>query len=130
VWLARRRTPLVARLRPAASRGWRATAVTAAVGFIALALAFGFGFIAQTNRAAERGGGELIYGLPMAMRVLAYAPAVLAALAALLVVAVIVGWRRRWWSIPGLLLFTIVATNAALFVALIVRWGYFPIATG
>jgi CubicO group peptidase (beta-lactamase class C family) len=130
VWLVRRRTPLVARLRPDSSHGWRATAVTAAVGFITLALAFGFGFIAQTNRAAERGGGELIYGLPSTMRMLAYAPAVLAALAALLVIAVIVGWRRRWWSIPGLLLFTIIAANAALFVALIVRWGYFPIATG
>ena len=30
----------------------------------------------------------------------------------------------------GLLLFTTIAVNAALFVALLVRWGYFPVATG
>jgi hypothetical protein len=48
----------------------------------------------------------------------------------MIVAATVVGWRRRWWSIPGLLLYTTVAINAALFVALLVRWGYFPVATG
>ena len=130
VWLARRRTRLVSRLRPEPNRGRRASAIVAAVAFTAIAMAFGFGFIAQTNRAAERGGGELIYGLPASMQVLAYSPAAIAVLALLLVLATFIGWRRRWWSVPGLVLFTVVAINAVLFVALVVRWGYFPVATG
>ena len=130
VWLVRRRTRMVARLRPAPPRGWRATGAAAAIAFTAVAMAFGFGFIAQTNRAAERGGGEIIYGLPPAMRVLAYAPVVIAVLAGVLVIATIAGWRRRWWSVPSLLLVTLITANAMLFVALVVRWGYFPVATG
>ena len=31
---------------------------------------------------------------------------------------------------PGTLLFTIITLNAVAFVALLVRWGYFPIAMG
>ena len=102
----------------------------AAVAFTALAVWFGFGFIAVSNRAAERGGGEIVYGLPVAMRVLAYAPLAIAVLAAVLVVAMILGWQRRWWSIPGTLIFITITANALLFVAILVRWGYFPIATG
>ena len=64
------------------------------------------------------------------MRVLAYAPAVIAVLAGVLVIATIAGWRRRWWSVPSLLLVTLITANAMLFVALVVRWGYFPVATG
>ena len=29
-----------------------------------------------------------------------------------------------------LLLFTVITLNAVAFVALLVRWGYFPVATG
>ena len=130
VWLVRRRTRLVGRLRPPLGANWRGTAVAAAIAFVALAVWFGFGFIAATNRAAERGGGEIVYGLPLAMRVLAWAPAVLAIIALVLVVATLIGWRRRWWSIPGLLIFTTITVNALLFVAVLVRWGYFPVATG
>jgi len=130
VWLVRRRTRLVARLRPPAQTTWRTLAVIAAVAFTALAIWFGFGFIAVSNRAAERGGGEIVYGLPMAMRVLAYAPLAIAVLAALLLVATIVGWQRRWWSIPGTLIYIAITANALLFVGILVRWGYFPIATG
>ena len=130
VWLVRRRTRLVARLRPPVSTSWRALAVIAAVAFTALAVWFGFGFIAVSNRAAERGGGEIVYGLPPAMQILAYAPIATAVLAALLLVATIFGWQRRWWSIPGTLIFITIAANALLFVAILVRWGYFPIATG
>ena len=64
------------------------------------------------------------------MQLLAWAPAVMAALAALLVVATVVAWWRRWWSIPSLLLYTVITLGAAFFVALVVRWGYFPVATG
>ena len=64
------------------------------------------------------------------MQLLAWAPLVLATLAALLVAATLVAWRRRWWSVPGMLLFTVVTLNAVAFVALLVRWGYFPVATG
>jgi hypothetical protein len=55
---------------------------------------------------------------------------VLGALAVVLVVAAVVGWRRRWWSVPGRLIYLVIAANAVLFVAILVRWGYFPIATG
>jgi CubicO group peptidase (beta-lactamase class C family) len=130
VWLVRRRTRLVARVRPPLGRTPRATVLAAAVLFVAIGLWFGFGFIAQTNRAAERGGGELVYGIPPMMRLLAWAPLVLATLTALLVAATPVAWRRRWWSVPGMLLFTLITVNAVAFVALLVRWGYFPIATG
>lgn len=130
VWLVRRRTRLVARLRPPVATSWRALAVIAAVAFTALAVWFGFGFIAVSNRAAERGGGEIVYGLPPAMQILAYAPIATAVLAALLLVATIFGWQRRWWSIPGTLIFITITANALLFVAILVRWGYFPIATG
>jgi len=130
VWLVRRRTRLVARLRPTAPTSWRTLAVIAAVAFTALAVWFGFGFIAVSNRAAERGGGEIVYGLPMAMQVLAYAPLAVALLAAMLIAATIVGWQRRWWSIPGTLLYITITASALLFVAVLVRWGYYPIATG
>ena len=130
VWFVRRRSRLVARLRPASRGHYRSRAVAAAVAFTALAIWFGFGFIAVSNRAAERGGGEIVYGLPPVMRLLAWAPCVLAVLSAMLLVATALGWRRRWWSIPGLVLFTVIAVNSALFVAILVRWGYFPVATG
>ena len=130
VWLVRRRSRLVARVRPSTGRTKRRYAVTAAVAFSALAAWFGFGFIAMTNRAAERGSGEIFYGLTPMMRVLAWAPVTLGLLAVIIIAATVVGWRRRWWSIPGLLLYTTVAINAVLFVALLVRWGYFPVATG
>ena len=130
VWLIRRRTRLVTRLRSPLGRTPRAKVLAGAVLFVAVALWFGFGFIAQTNRAAERGGGELVYGIPPMMQLLAWAPLVLATLAALLVAATLVAWRRRWWSVPGMLLFTVVTLNAVAFVALLVRWGYFPVATG
>ena len=128
VWLVRRRTRLVARVRPTLGTRGRTLAIGAAAAFVALAVGFGFGFIAVSNRAAERGGGEIVYGLPLSMRVLAFAPAAIAVLAVLLVVATVVGWRKRWWSIPGLLLFTTITVNALLFVAILVRWGYFPVA--
>jgi CubicO group peptidase (beta-lactamase class C family) len=131
VWLVRRRTRFVAELKPETSGAhWRRLAVVAAVVSTALTLWFGFGFIAATNRAAERGGGEIIYGLPPVMRVLAWAPTALAALATILVFATLAGWRRRWWSIPGLVLFTIIEASALLFVAILIHWGYFPVATG
>lgn len=98
--------------------------------FTALGVWFGFGFIAVSNRAADRGGGEIIYGLPTGMRVLAYAPSVIAVLTAVLLIATLLGWRRRWWSIAGRVLFTVIAINAVLFTAILVRWGYFPLATG
>ena len=129
VWLVRRRSARVGQ-RPERARGWRGLAALAALGFTGLATWFGFGFIAQTNRAAERGGGEIIYGMPAVMSVLAWAPLVIAVLAAVLVAATVIGWRRRWWSIPSLLLFTVVTANAVMFTALLVRWGYFPVATG
>ena len=130
VWLARRRTRLVARLRPTVPASLRTLAVIAAVAFTALAVWFGFGFIAVSNRAAERGGGEIVYGLPVAMQVLAYAPLAIALLAAMLMAATIIGWQRRWWSIPGTLIYITITASALLFVAVLVRWGYFPIATG
>jgi len=130
VWLVRRRSRLVARLRSPLGRTWRSVAVAAAIAFAALGTWFGFGFIAVTNRAAERGGGEIVYGMPPVMQLLAWAPVAIAALTAVLVVATVIGWRRRWWSIPGAVLFTVITVNAALFVALLVRWGYFPVATG
>jgi hypothetical protein len=130
VWLVRRRTRLVSRIRPSAGPTRRAYAVAAAVAFSAIATWFGFGFIAVTNRAAERGAGEIFYGVPPMLRVLAWAPTALSLLAVVLVAATVIGWRRRWWSIPGLVLFTTVAMNAVLFVALLARWGYFPLATG
>ena len=130
VWLVRRRTRLVTRIRPPVATTWRVLAVIAAVAFTALAVWFGFGFIAVSNRAAERGGGDIVYGLPTTMRILAYAPLAIAALAAMLMAASIVGWQRRWWSIPGTLIYITITACALLFVATLVRWGYYPLATG
>jgi CubicO group peptidase (beta-lactamase class C family) len=130
VWMVRRRTRWVTRVRAPVAATWRALAVVASVAFSAVAVCFAFGFIAATNRAAERGAGEIFYGMQPAMRALAYAPSVLGVVAAILVVAMLTGWRRRWWSVPGLLIFSLVTVNAVLFVALLARWGYFPVATG
>ena len=130
VWLVRRRTRLVARIRAPLGRTWRGAAAAVAVAFTGLGMWFGFGFIAATNRAASAGGGEIVYGMPPVMQLLGWAPVVMAALAAMLVVATVVGWWRRWWSIPSLLLYTIITMGAVFFVALVVRWGYFPVATG
>jgi hypothetical protein len=129
LWLMRRRRPVAYRGAARAS-GWPVAAVAAAVASAALALWFGFGFIAASNRAAERGGGELIYGLSPSMRLLAWAPSLLTALGALLLIAAIIAWRRRWWSMPGRLIYTVIVVNLALFAVLLVRWGYFPLATG
>src|SRR5689334_14585731 len=84
---SRRRTRLVAELREPLGGGWRVLAVGAAVCFSVLAVWFGFGFIAVSNRAAERGGGEIAYGLPRAMQILAYAPVALAVLSAVLLLS-------------------------------------------
>jgi len=130
VWLVRRRTRLVARVRPTLGRTWRGAAAAVAVAFTALGAWFGFGFIAVTNRAASSGGGEILYGMPLILQVLAWAPIVLAALATVLVVATVVAWWRRWWSIPSLMVYTVITMAAVCFVALVVRWGYFPVATG
>jgi CubicO group peptidase (beta-lactamase class C family) len=130
VWLVRRRTRLVTQLREPLGTKWRGVAIAAAVAFTALGIGFGFGVIAASNRAAERGGGELVYGLPPMMRVLAYAPGVIAAITVVMLVATVIAWRRRWWSIPGLVLFSVITLNAVAFVAILVRWGYFPVATG
>lgn len=89
VWLVRRRTWLVSRIRPSAGPTRRAHTVAAAVAFSAIATWFGFGFIAVTNRAAERGAGEIFYGVPFMMRVLAWAPIALSALALILVATTI-----------------------------------------
>lgn len=130
LWLIRRRPATLHRAPATSTSPWRAPAVAAAVTSTALALWFGFGFIAASNRAAERGGGDLIYGLPPTMQLLAWAPSVLAVLAALLVIAAVVAWRRRWWSLLGRGIYAIIAINIALFVSILVRWGYFPVATG
>jgi CubicO group peptidase (beta-lactamase class C family) len=130
VWLVRRRTRLVTQLREPLGTKRRGVAIAAAVAFTALGIGFGFGVIAASNRAAERGGGELVYGLPPMMRVLAYAPGVIAAITVVMLVATVIAWRRRWWSIPGLVLFSVITLNAVAFVAILVRWGYFPVATG
>ena len=130
VWLVRRRTRLVSRVWPRAGSTNRRYAIAAAIMFSALATWFSFGFIAMTNRAAERGSGDIFYGLTPTMRVLAWAPAALGVVVLVLIAATFIGWRRRWWSIPSLVLYTAVAVNAVLFVALLARWGYFPVATG
>ena len=130
VWLIRRRTRFVTEFREPLGANWRALAIAAAVAFTALGLWFGFGLIAASNRAAERGGGELVYGLPTAMRVLSYAPSVIAAITIVMFVATFIAWRRRWWSLPGLVLYSVITINAIAFVAILVRWGYFPVATG
>ena len=130
VWMVRRRRPVPLQRNRATPSAVRALAVAAAAASTAIAVWFGFGFIAASNRAAERGGGELVYGLPTTMRVLAWAPSVLAVLTMLLILSAVVGWRRRWWSVPGRLLYTVIAINVGLFVVILVRWGYFPVATG
>jgi CubicO group peptidase (beta-lactamase class C family) len=130
VWLVRRRTRLVTELREPLGTNWRGLAVAAAVAFVTLGMWFGFGLIAASNRAAERGGGDLVYGLPPAMHVLSYAPGVIAVITVLLLIAMFSAWRRRWWSIPGLVLFSVITLNAIAFVAILMRWGYFPVATG
>lgn len=129
VWLVRRRTRFVARLHEPLGVG-RRYAVVAACAFTALAVWFGFGFIAATNHAAGQGGGEIVYGLPRVMQILAWAPITLAALTVVLIVAMVLGGTRRWWSIPGLVIYTLITLNAVLFVAILVRWGYFPLAAG
>ncbi|HUQ81849.1 MAG TPA: hypothetical protein VM076_11945 [Gemmatimonadaceae bacterium] len=60
------------------------------------------------------------------MRILAWAPPVIAALACVLVAATVIGCRRGWWSIPSLLLLTTIAVNRTAFTAMLVRSGYFP----
>jgi hypothetical protein len=129
IWLVRRRRAVPASRSGPTGNG-RVVAVVMAITFVVVGAWFGFGFIAVTNRAANSGGGEIIYGLPPGMQLLAWAPLAIGILAAIVFATAVAAWRRRWWSIPGLVLYTVIATNAMLFFALLVRLGYFPVATG
>jgi len=40
-----------------------------------------------------------------------------------LLAAMVIGGTRRWWSIPGLVIYTVITLNAVLFVAILVHWG-------
>jgi CubicO group peptidase (beta-lactamase class C family) len=100
--------------------------VLAALGFAVLATWFGFGFIAETVRAAERGGGEVVYGMPAVMAVLARVPWVLAALAVVIAMSSLRSWRRRWWSLAGRVCFSLIALSTLLLLALLAHWSYLP----
>ena len=105
-------------------------AIATAIAAAALSAGLGFGFIAQSNRAAEQGGGVLIYGLPRLMQLLAYSPTVLAGLAVLLSAATVLIWRPRRGTLGSRLILSIVTLDAWLFVVFLAHWGYFPLATG
>jgi hypothetical protein len=120
--LARRGAPRARdRRSPAAWLG-----VVAAIAFAVLSLLFGFGFLAQTVRASEHGGGELIYAMPAGMVMLARIPPALCALAAAIVLAAVTGWRRRWWSWPGRVYMLVLAADAAWVVAFLAHWHMLP----
>jgi hypothetical protein len=118
-WRRVRGSPPQERLRPVAP-------ILAALAFAGLAVWFGFGFIAEIVRAAERGGGEVVYGMPTIMVVLAQVPCVLAALTLVIVLSSVRAWRRKWWSLPGRMCFSLIALSAFCLIALLVHWSYLP----
>ncbi|HKG94153.1 MAG TPA: serine hydrolase domain-containing protein [Gemmatimonadaceae bacterium] len=109
---------------PSVLRRDRVVAIGAAAAFAALTLAFGFGFLARSVRLLEN--AELLYGLTPAMRVLAWAPWAIVALAIGLCVLSVRAWRKRYWSLAGRLYFVAIALDALVMVAVLVRWSYLP----
>jgi|TARA_Y100000031_G_scaffold157075_1_gene215720 CubicO group peptidase (beta-lactamase class C family) len=67
---------------------------------------FAVGFIQKSFRMVERGGGELIYGMPRDMDLLLWIPVVQVGLLVILLGCTILAWRRHYWSLVGRLHFS------------------------
>ena len=105
------------RPRPTITAGMRLARWTAALfGFGTLV--FAFGFIQKGVVMVQRGGGDLLYGLPAAMATLLWIPLVQVGLAVLLLLFAVHAWRKQYWSLPGRL-------HYLVFVLAALAWVYF-----
>lgn len=100
--------------RPRATRGARFARV-AGWACAALAVAFTAGFVVLTadgNRMNE----VIMTGSPL-LTVLPFVPAAMLLTGTAVVVATPIAWRRRWWPLPGLLGYTVLALASVAFLA-------------
>jgi CubicO group peptidase (beta-lactamase class C family) len=118
-WLRRRRAGT-----PAPARGPRAVLV-ALLLFNALWTTFGFLFVARSVRMLSQATG-LVYGVSADMRLLALIPYALAIVTVTIIVAAVQAWRRRDWDFGRRAALSLLAVNAVLVVAFLVRWNYLP----
>ncbi len=83
-------------------------------------LVYAVGFIQKGVQQVWRGGGELLYGMPAAMRPLLWIPLAQVVLAAGVVVFAVRAWRRSYWGLAGRIhyaVFTLAALAWIFFVA-------------
>ena len=107
------------RPRPAVSAGMRLARWTAALFGVSVVV-FAFGFLQKGVQMVQRGGGELLYGMPASMAALLWLPPVQVALAAALLVFAVLAWRKKYWTLLGRLHYTV-------FVLAALAWIYFVV---
>ncbi len=76
-------------------------------------LVFAFGFIQKGVQMVQRGGGDLLYGMPSSMATMLWIPPVQLALGLGLLLFCAVAWRKKYWNVLGRLHY-LVFTLAAL----------------
>lgn len=75
--------------------------------FGASVLWFAIGFVQKTLQMVQRGGGDLLYGMPPSLRTVLWLPTVQAVLAIVLVGFTVQAWRKGYWGLPGRIHYTL-----------------------
>ena len=87
---------------------------------------FVMGFTARSNRLLET--GEMLFGMPETLSRLLWIPYAHAALTGLLVLALPMAWRGRWWNLPRRLVFSLMVGASLLQATFFLQWNYLPAA--
>ena len=107
--------------RPHVTLGMRSARWMAA-GFGIGMLVYVFGFMQKGIQQVWRGGGELLYGMPAAMRQLLWIPLVQVGLLLGIVVFAVLAWRRSYWGLAGRLHYSVFALAALAWVFFLVHY--------
>ena len=100
---------------------WGLTAMAAA-----LFTAFGFGFVAQSNRKLE--SGALFFDMPQSMLALTWIPPFHAFLVVFLCGALVLVWKKAWWDVSRRCMLSLVLLTIVLQLIFLVQWNYLPIS--
>lgn len=110
IWSRWKKQPMPVRTRAMRVARWLATFFGVSV------MVFAFGFIQKAVRQVERGGGELLYGMPDALQTMLWLPIVQVVLALGLVIFAGVAWRKSYWRMPGRLHFSVFTLAALIWI--------------